>query len=187
LVFAVVDRKVPQASVLVPLCLSIATGKSSLPANGEMDALIKAADKSGPVWATGFINNTMKTFPLAAPFDSVTVSSHREKERIKLIVSGVAHPPEQASVTAGIASGLIVAALTQIHGLPDKGVALQPVSDVLRSIKVALTDTGASATGEAAADFGRAMLVPLDPVIRKLLDVMVQQESSTRHPAPVSQ
>ena len=177
LFIVVEDSKVPAASVVVPMMVSLLTGKSSLAGNAEMEGMVKGADKSGPVWVVGKPSaEMMRQVRLLAPFDSFVGSSKAETGKITLKLEGIAHPPEQAGVAMTMVSGILVGAISAVNTEAKDEPALKLVVDFLKSVKIALSPAGATGTAEVSEEIEESLLTAMRPQLWRLLQLVSDEE-----------
>jgi hypothetical protein len=120
-------------------------------------ALIKGVDKTGPVWAAALPNPAMKREAVFAAFDTMTLSSKEDKDKIVLTATG------RGTGDAGAARDQVNAVQGQIAGRLRQEAAqqkeLQPLLEAVESVKVTVDEKGATATATVSREIARSIIL----------------------------
>ncbi len=163
IVIAADGRMSPMASVVVPVALGLIDGKAGLEEGSKLAGLVKDVDKSGPLWAAGVINDSLKqAIPPIAPVDSAVVTAKPGKGGYDLTLT--AKTSVSADENTGLAGTVnigMIAVLTAAQGEVEHSPEMSVVVDFLKTVKAVASPTGGTITATLPSNIGEAMIMSM--------------------------
>jgi len=134
-VFAVVadEQNIP----LVELARAVSSGKGTLEANKELAALVRSADRSGPIWAAAKISPAYReALTILAPFKAVTLSTTKNKDGLGLTLNAQGEDEEKVKAAVAEFNDAVKQALEQAKEMAENMPAMKSTIEFLQGIQV---------------------------------------------------
>jgi hypothetical protein len=113
-----------------------------------MMGLINSVDRKGPAWMAMKVNAIMKVEKTFAPFDTITMATARGKALTSFSFQAMGKDADGVKAAVGEMNDDLVSSLNQIKPQLAQMKSMQPMVDMMESIKVTQVATGATMTGE---------------------------------------
>ncbi len=133
------------------------------PVSPEVATLAKAVDTTLPLWISMRVNEAVRRLPVAAPFETVTLTSETKDAMQALTLKASGRDPEAVKTAAGIFEKGLAEARAEIGQAIEqmKMPQMQSFADLLKSIAVKTEGAGVTVTGTMKSEGASAVgMVP---------------------------
>ncbi len=158
------DKTPTRLAVVSDLLAAIKAGKGTFQQNHDMAALMKTIDTQSPLWIAARLNKDMRV-GLLEPFDTVTLATKADTDKTSFTFSAHGVDGDKVKTSVEEMNGEIVSALAQAKMLGQQTKMLQPIVDLLQSLKVEQNGINAAMTGELKETIVQAIAGELGPMM----------------------
>jgi hypothetical protein len=133
-------------------------GKGEFDQNEDLNKLMKTIDLTAPVWAVGKIPAEVKREKMFSAIESFAATARQPKENLEISGTVTATDATQLNDSITEATSMFQMGIREVSKEIEKNKALQPVIDLLESIKITPKDNTATVAGEIKPTILDAML-----------------------------
>jgi len=122
---------------LADVARAVRSGKGTLEDNKELAGLIRAVDRSGPIWAAAKMSPAYReALTILAPFQAMTFSTAKAKDGLLLTLNAQGEDEEKVNAAVAEFKARLKEAMEQAKGAAENMPAVKPAIELLQGIQV---------------------------------------------------
>ncbi len=161
----VADKEPDRAAAKTALLAAIKTGKGTLGDDKLTGALLKRVDMQSPLWIVARLNDSMRKESVFGGFETIMLATKMEKDAVSFTFSGHGSDAEKVKGAVETLNTGIANSLAQLQAMAGQIKSMQPMLEVMQSLKVQSNAADATMTGQLKDTIVDAIVGEVGPMI----------------------